>query len=115
MIEGQLGARKRLPAILAAVFVSSVDVGAGERHVVETALDADAAEQTDNRREFEGEAYASNLPVFVDRDHLHFSLAPQRHRFTPVNDLQWLVRRVQKERLLHDRCLILLEMAENVN
>jgi hypothetical protein len=35
------------------------------------------------------------------RNHLHFSLAPERYRLLPVNDLQRFVRGVQKEGLLH--------------
>ena len=37
----------------------------------------------------------------VDRDHLYLPLAPERNRLLPVDDLERLVRRVQKERLLH--------------
>src|SRR5690606_18953045 len=42
VVERQLAARERFAAVLTAVIVSGVDVGAREGHVVESALDADA-------------------------------------------------------------------------
>src|SRR5690606_15350186 len=66
VVERQLAARERFAAVLTAVIVSGVDVGAREGHVVESALDADAAEQTDHRGELERKGHTPDLPVFVD-------------------------------------------------
>src|ERR1051325_342815 len=100
MVERQFRRRKRVVAVLAGVIVARVDVGPGERHVIEAAFYLDEAEEADDGGQLEAERNRPYLALVV-RDHLHFSLAPERNRLLPVNDLQWLVRRVQKERLLH--------------
>src|SRR6185503_11128281 len=68
--------------------------------VVEPALDLDVAEETDDRRQLEAERNGADFPV-VDMDDLDLPLAPKRHRLLPVDDLERLVRRVQKQRLFH--------------
>ena len=100
MIEGQFARRKRVATVLAAVIVSRVDVRARERHVIEPALDLDEAEEADDGGQLETDRNRPYLAL-VMRDHLHFSLAPERNGLLPVNDLERLVRRVQKKRLLH--------------
>ena len=55
MIEGQLRGREVVAAVLARVVVARVDIGARERHVVESALDLDIAQQPDDRRQLEAE------------------------------------------------------------
>src|SRR5262245_44498464 len=100
MVERELGGGKHLVAVLARVVVAGVDIGPGEGNVIEAALDPDETEQPDDRGQLEADGHRPYLAV-VDRDHLDLSLAPERDRLLPVNDLQRLVRRVQKERLLH--------------
>src|ERR1041384_831416 len=100
VVERQLGGRVRLSAVLAGVVVTRVDVRARERNVVEAAFDFDEAKQTDNGRQLEAEGHCPYLAV-VNRDHLYFPLAPERDRLLPVDNLERLVRRVEKERLLH--------------
>ena len=102
VVERQLRRGHRLVAVLAGVIVAGVDIGAGERDVVEPAFDPDEAEQADDRGQLEADRHRPNLAV-VDRDHLNLPLAPERNRLLPVDDLEWLVRGVEKERLLHDR------------
>ena len=87
--------------VLAHVLVACVDIRAGKRNVVEPALDFDESEEADDGGQLEADGHRPYLAV-VDRDHLDLPLAPERNRLLPVNDLQRLVRRVQKERLLHD-------------
>ena len=91
---------ERSAAVLAGVMVACVDIGAGERDVIEAAFDFDEAKQADDGGKLESERDRPYLAV-VNRDHLHFSLAPQRNGLLPVNDLQRLIRGVQKKRLLH--------------
>src|SRR5436190_1651542 len=50
--------------------------------------------------QLEAEGHCPYLAV-VNRDHLYFPLAPERDRLLPVDNLERLVRRVEKERLLH--------------
>src|SRR5262245_29471870 len=100
MVERQLSTLKHLIAVLTRVSVTRVDVFAGERDVVEAALDLDETEEADDRWQLETDGHRPYLAV-VDRDHLDLPLAPERDRLAPVNDLERLVRRVQKERLLH--------------
>src|SRR5262245_11525097 len=72
VVEGQFGRREHLAAILTGVMVARIDVGPGERHVVEPALDLDEPEQADHGRELERERDSSYFAV-MNRDHLHFS------------------------------------------
>ena len=81
---------------------SGVDIGAGERNVIDRPLDPDVPEQPDDRGQTEAELDRPDFPVVVLRDNLNLPLAHQRHRLLPVDDLEGLVRRVQKERLLHN-------------
>src|SRR4029453_8330329 len=53
MIEGQLRCRKYLPAVLAGVVVPRVDVGPGERHVINLPLDFDISQQANDRGDVE--------------------------------------------------------------
>ena len=98
VIERQLARWEAVAAVLALMIVARVDVRARERHVVEPPLDLDVAEQADDRRQLEAEGDRADLAV-VDRDDLDLPLAPKRHRFLPVDDLERLVRRVQEKRL----------------
>jgi hypothetical protein len=82
------------------VTVASVDIGSGKRDVIEAALDLDEAKQADDGGKLEADGDSSYFAV-MNRDHLHFSLAPQRDGLLPVNNPQRLIRRVQKKRLLH--------------
>ncbi|MNC92412.1 hypothetical protein D3C83_88380 [compost metagenome] len=75
--------------------VARVDVGARERHVIEAPLDLDIAEQADDRRQLEADRDGANLAV-VHRDHLNLALAEKRDRLLPVDNLERLVRRVEK-------------------
>src|SRR6187455_1846275 len=100
VVEGQLRRGKRPGAVLAGVTVARINVHARERHVVEFALDTYEAEEADDGGELEADARTPHLAV-VDREHLHLLLAPERNRLLPVDHLQWFVRSVQKERLLH--------------
>src|SRR5829696_5552060 len=105
MVEGQFSARQQLRAVLARMLVACVDVRPGERDIVDLPLDLDVAEQTDDRGELEAKGYGPDLPV-VHRNNFDLPLAPKGHRLLPVDDLQRLVRRVEKERLLHTACAI---------
>src|SRR4030095_515934 len=87
MVERQLRGRKLVRTVLAGVIVPGVDVIAGKRDVIEPALDLDETKQADHGRQLEAELDRPYLAVMF-RDHLHFSLAPQRDGFLPVNDLQ---------------------------
>src|SRR5262249_41844542 len=100
VIEREVRNLKGFVAVLAGVLVARVDIGAGERNVIEAAFYADEAEQTDDRGQFEADRSRPYLAV-VDRDHLYLPLAPERDRFLPVNNLEGLVRRVQEKRLFH--------------
>src|SRR5437667_12682468 len=82
------------------MIVARVDIRARKRHIIEAPLDPDVAEQADHRRELEAERNRANLAV-VDRDDLDFALAPERNRLLPMDNLEWLVRRVEKEGLFH--------------
>src|SRR5262245_35065515 len=104
MIERQLARGKAVPTVLAFVVVARVNVRARERHVVETPLDLDVAEQPDDGRQLEADGNGANLPV-VNRDDLDLPLAQKRYRLLPVDDLEGLVRRVQEKRLLHAEIL----------
>src|SRR5688572_18366815 len=101
VIERELGRWECVAAVLTRVVVASVDIRAGERHVIEAALDFDEPEEADHGGQLEAEGHCPYLAV-VDRDHLYLPLAPERNRLLPVNDLQRLVRGVEKKRLLHD-------------
>jgi len=101
VVERQLGRGERLTAVLTAVVVARVDIRAGERDVIEPALDFDESEEADDGGQLEADGHRPYLAV-VDRNHLDLPLAPERNRLLPVNDLERFVRRVQKERLLHD-------------
>src|SRR5262249_39796493 len=79
---------------------SGVDVRSRERHVVETPLDLDVAEESDDRRQFDGEGDPVNIAVVL-ADDFHLALEQQGDRLLPVDDLQWLLRCVQKERVGH--------------
>src|SRR5262245_22518432 len=100
VVEGQLGRWVGLAAVLTRVVVARVDICAGKRNVVEAALDFDEPEEADDGGQLEADRHCPYLAV-MDRDHLNLPLAPERNRLLPVNDLERLVRRVQKERLLH--------------
>src|SRR5258708_25580502 len=100
MIEGEIGAGERLRAVLARVLVPRVDVRAREGDVVDLPLDLDVAEQPDDRRELEAERDRPDLPV-VHGDDFDLPLAPEGDGLLPVDDLERLVRGVEKERLLH--------------
>ena len=100
MVERELACGEGFAAVLTAVVVARVDVRAGEGNVVESAFDFDVAKQSDDGGQFEADGDAVDLPV-VHRDNLDLSLAPQRHRLLPVDDLEGLVRRVQEKRLFH--------------
>src|SRR5262249_23207863 len=91
MVQGPGAGRQRLAAILAGVFVPGVDVQARERHVVELTLDSDEPQEPDDGRQLETERDGPDLTV-VDRDDLDLSLAPERDRFLPVDDLEGFVR-----------------------
>src|SRR5262245_139753 len=101
VIEGQLTRWKDVTAVLATAIVSRVNVGARERDVIEAPLDLDVSQQANDRRELEAERNRTNLPI-VDGDNLDLALAPERNRLLPVDDLQRLVRGVEKQRMLHD-------------
>ena len=105
VIERELWCREDVGAVLAGEFVARVDVGARERHVIEALLDADVAQQPDDRGQLEGKRDRADLAV-VMRDDLDLALAPQRHRLLPVDDLQRLVGCVEEERLLHLRGIV---------
>src|SRR4051812_32696449 len=77
VVEGEVAGGSRVAAILAAVMVARVDVGARERHVVETPFDADIAEQADDGRQLEADRYRPHFTV-VHRDDLDLALTPQR-------------------------------------
>ncbi len=81
--------------------VARVDIRARKRHVVDISLDFDISQQPDDRGQLEAERHRPDLPVVVHRDNLDLPLTPKRDRFLPVDDLEGLVRGVQKERLLH--------------
>src|SRR3954466_14894495 len=98
MVEGELVGRECLAAILASVVVAGVNIGAGERYVVETPLDFDISQQADNRRQLETDRNRPDLPV-VHGDDLNLALAPERNRLLPVDNLEGLIRRVQQKRL----------------
>ena len=51
MIERQLRGRKHLSAVLTGMVVTRVDVGAGERDVIDIPLDLDVAEEPDDGRD----------------------------------------------------------------
>ena len=114
MIEGQFRGGKDLPAVLTRVVVAGVDIGAGERHVVDRPLDADVPQQANDRGQPEAERDRPDFAVVVLRDDLDLPLAQKRHRFLPVDDLEGLVRRVQEERLLHNYELFSPKRAEAV-
>jgi hypothetical protein len=105
MIEGELLGWEDVSAVLAGEFVSRVDVGARERHIIEALLDPHVAEQANHRRQFEGKRDSTYLAV-VMCDDLDLPLTPQRHRLLPVNDFQRLVGCVEEERLLHSRIIV---------
>src|SRR5688572_24787632 len=100
VVERQLRSREFLVAVLARMMVARVDVRPRERHVIELTLDSNEPKEADDRGQLDAERHRPYLAV-VDRDHLDLPLAPERNRLLPVNDLERLVRRVQKERLLH--------------
>ena len=100
VIERQLVGREPVPAVLTAVLVAGVDVGAREGNVVKPLLYAYIAQQADDRRQLERDRNRAHFAV-VDRDDLDLSLAPEGDCLLPVDDLEGLVCRVQEERLLH--------------
>ena len=106
MVECEVARRQFTGTILAGITVARIDIGAGEGHVIEAAPDSDEPQQADDGWQFEAERHRSYLAV-VDRDHLDFPLAPQRHRLLPVDNLEGFVRRVQQERLLHKSALMI--------
>ena len=67
VVEGELGGREAVAAVLAAVVVPGVDVGAGERHVGEGTFHTDVTEQAKHRRELHPDRDAADLPVVVRR------------------------------------------------
>ena len=93
MIEGQLRRREHLSTVLARVIVARIDIGARKWYVIDPALDFDVAQQANDRRQLEAEGDRPHLAV-VHRNDLDLPLAPERHRFLPVDDLQRLVRGV---------------------
>ena len=100
VIEGQLTRRIRLAAVLASMIVARIDVGAGERHVVESSLDPYVAKQPDDRRQLEADRNGPNLPV-VHGDNLNLALAPKGDSLLPVDNLEGLIGRVEEKRLFH--------------
>src|SRR5438067_9837986 len=62
MIEGQLARRVAVAAILAAMVIARVDVGARERDVIEPPLDLDVPKEPDDRREPEADRDCPELP-----------------------------------------------------
>ena len=105
MVEGQLVRGEVISAVLALMAVARVDVRPRKGHVIEAALDLDVTKQPDDGWELETERNGADLPV-VHRDDLDLPLAPERDGLLPVDDLERLVRRVEKQRLFH-RNLIL--------
>ena len=100
VVEGELGRREAVAAVLARVVVAGVDVRPGERHVGEGAFHTDVTEQAKHRGELHPDRHAPDLPV-VDGDDLDLALEQQGDRFLPRDDPQWLVSGVQDERLVH--------------
>src|SRR6188474_230944 len=94
VVEREVSRREPPAAVLAGVMVACVNVRAREGNVIEAAFDFDEAKQADDGRKLESERDRPHLAV-VNRDHLHFSLAPQRNSLLPVNYLQRLIRGVQ--------------------
>ena len=92
--------RKAVSAVLAPVIVTSVDVGAGERHICERAFHPDVTEQAKHRRELDPHRYAADLPI-VDGDDLDLALEEHGHGLLPRHDPQGLVGCVQNERVFH--------------
>jgi len=101
VIEGQLAGWKRVTAVLAAVIIAGIDIGAGKRHVVESPLDLDVSKQANDGRELEADGNCPNLSV-VHRDNLDLALAPKGDRLLPVDNFEGLVGRVEKKRLFHE-------------
>jgi len=113
MIEGQLRGGEHLAAVLTRMVVPGVDVGARKWDVIDVALNLDVAQQANDRWQLETEGHGPHFAV-VHRDDLDLPLAPERHRFLPVDDLQRLVRGVQQERLLHKPEVIVPEVSISV-
>ena len=59
-------------------------------------------QEADDRGQPDAERHGADLAV-VGGDNLHLALAPERDRLLPVHDAERLVRRVQEQRLFHDR------------
>src|SRR5262249_53543872 len=100
MIERQVARREPVAAVLTPVIVARVDIRARKRYIIEASLDLDEPQQPDHRRQLEAESDGADLAV-VDVDDLDLALAPQRDRLLPVDNLERLVRRVEKKSLLH--------------
>src|SRR4029079_9123555 len=94
MIERQITRGKTVAAILAAVVVARVDVGARERDVIEPPLDLDVPEQADDRRQLETERNRPDFAI-VDGYYLALALAPERNPLLSVDYRERLIRRVQ--------------------
>src|SRR5262252_1140378 len=105
MIEGQLAGRKFLTAVLALVPVARVDVRARKGNVIESSLDPDVTQQSNDRGKLEAERNSSDLSV-VHRDDLNLALAPERDGLLPMDNLEGFVRRVEEQRLFHGNLIL---------
>src|SRR5258708_6485295 len=101
VIECELAGREAVSAILAAVVVARVDVGAGEGNVRKGTFHPDVTEQTKHRRELHPDRDAADLPV-VDGDDLHLALEEKGDGLLPGHDPQGLVGGVEDEGVFHE-------------
>ena len=85
MVERQIARGELVAAVLATVVVARVDVGTGERHVVEAPLDLDVAKQADDRRQLEGDGDGVDLAVVLATT----STLPWHHSVTAF--CQWTI------------------------
>ena len=100
VVERQLARRKCVAADLARVVVPRVDIRPGKGNVVKSAPDLDVTKQADDGRQPDAERDRLGSSRRRPRS-LHFPLAKQGNGLLPVDDLEWLVRPVEEERLLH--------------
>ena len=100
VVERQILSVSVLAAVLTTITIADVDPGTFHRRFASGATHIYIMTQANDRRQLEAEGRGPDLAL-VRRDNLDLPLAPKRDSFLPVDDLEGLVRGVQKERLLH--------------